>query len=497
MFDMKPRVLLVVLPYVVKNIDANRPKVRSFSAFPYGVLSMASYCKDLAEIEILDLNTIKDETIPPEDYVEVAVRRTQPHIVGFSMMFDTSYHCLGACLKKVKGAFPFILTLLGGAAASYSYAEIMAGQPDLDALCFSEGEEPMRDLLEAFGRGEDIRAMRKVGNAWVLRDTISGFPPQPQFIQDLDRVIDLDYSMVDVEAYGMAEAFSPYARENRKCFFLMTSRGCFGKCAFCSNGAIHGKKVRQASVPALIAHVRKLVDDYGMETLIIYDDQLLYHKDRAKEFFRQLAQFHIRVEAPNGVSVAFMDEEMAGLMRMAGFDTVYLAVESGSEYVLKNLIHKPLKLHMVSPVVRWLQDVGIFVHAFIVLGMPGETDAHRRETEQFLLHAGVNWAGINLATPVRGSQLYDDCIKNGWIQKQRIGDIVDKKYVIEVPGVDPEEVTRQAYDMNLNINFRNNLDMSRRNYGRAAACFREVLRRYSGHKLAKEYLASCEERMKR
>ncbi len=56
------RILLCVLPYLVFQPDAPVPgkTVRSFLAFPYGVLTMASYIKARAnpspEIQIVDLN---------------------------------------------------------------------------------------------------------------------------------------------------------------------------------------------------------------------------------------------------------------------------------------------------------------------------------------------------------------------------------------------------------------------------------------------------------
>jgi len=50
-------------------------------------------------------------------------------------------------------------------------------------------------------------------------------------------------------------------------------------------------------------------------------------------------------------------------------DTVKLAIESGSPYVLYNLINKPLKLPMVKPVVEYLHKYGVWVEGYFVIGM--------------------------------------------------------------------------------------------------------------------------------
>ena len=483
---MKPKVLFINLPYVVKNIDATRPKIRSFFAFPYGLLSIATYCKDLADIRVCDYgNQERDAAI---ELLKVELEEYPPDIVGFSMGYDNSYGCLEDLAGIVKDFDPNILVVLGGSAASYSYEEIIEEQEDIDWICFGEGEIPFYNILEAY----DPELMRY---SWVSKQSIEWKrKPSGTFIQNLDEVIDIDYSLINAEDYDMQEAFSPFVvHKKQRQFFLMTSRGCPFQCAFCSNATIHGKKVRAASVLKIIEHVRRLIDDYGLEVLTIYDDQMLIDMPRAKQIFFELAQFNIRIEAPNGFSVRYIDDEMAMLMSAAGMDTVYLAIESGCEYVLKYLIKKPLKLSQVSPAVEHLRRYGFFIHGFFVMGMPGETQDMREETYRFIKDTDLDWAGLNMATPVRGSQLYKDCIKYGWIEKQKISDIVDKKYIIKWGAESPEEIEADVYKANLDINFHHNRRMRIGDYQTAARCFEEVLRRYPGHKEARQYLRKCDD----
>lgn len=484
---MKPKVLLINLPYIVKGIDSNRPKIRSFLAFPYGLLSMATYNKDYADIKIIDCDA-------EDNHMAAILRELQefkPDIVGLSMMFDNSYKYLSEILEMVKELYPHMLTILGGAAASYSYEEILSEQLNLDAICYSEGEMPFRFLLS----NRDFDVWNLCHPSWITKDSLwRGVVPKISYIQNLDDVIDIDYSFVSDYGYNMQQAFSPfvdYIKEHKQ-YFLVTSRGCPYKCAFCSNGKIHGKKMRFVSVDRIISHVKDLVEKYDMDVLTIYDDQLLIDKDRAKDLFRKLAPFKLRIECPNGLSVRYIDEEMAELMRLAGMDTAYLAIESGSEFVLKKLINKPLELLQVKPAVDALRKHGFFIHGFFVVGMPGETDAMRAETVSFIKEVGLDWAGFNPATPVRGSKLYDDCIKNGWIKKQKIDEIEDKRYIINVPGTSPEHVIQQIHEMNMDVNFHNNYRMKTGDYETAIKCFQEVIRRYSGHEVAKHYLKICE-----
>jgi len=489
---MKPNVLFINLPYLIKNIDSKRPKVRSFLGLPYGLLSVATYCKDLANIKIVDCDA------DPEyrESISWELLRFKPDIVGMGMMFDNSYAYLSDLAGMVKDYDPDILTVLGGAAASYSYQEILDEQDDVDAVCYGGGEIPFRRLLENF---DDSFTYFNNSRSWVNRTSLDrGQRPVISYVENLDDVIDIDYSFVNPAAYDMQEAFSPFVdHQKHKQFFISTSRGCPFNCAFCSNARIHGKKMRMASVDRIIEHVKFLVEEYGMDVLTLYDDQLLIDMDRAKDLFDRLADFNLRIECPNGLSVAFIDDELAWLMRAAGMDTVYLAIEHGSERVLRDIIHKPLKLSQVQPAVRVLRDYDFFIHGFFVIGMTGETQEDRDETVRFIKEIGLDWAGFNPATPVRGSELYDQCIREGWIKKQRIDEIEDKKYIINAPeiGLTPEIIEAEINRMNLDVNFHNNYRMKDGDYEVAVRCFREVLRRYEGHEWAKHYLRICEEKL--
>ncbi len=493
----KRNVLLIVLPYTVESKDAKNSKIRSFRAFPYGLLSVATYLKNHAEekinIKITDCNVDQDGDFL--DLIKGDLLVFKPDVVGIAMMFDTSYRYLKQLSELIKENNRDTVVTLGGSAATASYEEIIIEQPEIDGICYSEGEIPFTNLVNS----EDMLKFLDDDDAWISQKSLQlGQKPQLAFINDLDQVIHIDYSFVALEKYNMKQAFSPFIshQENKKQFFLVTSRGCPFKCVFCSSASRYGSSMRYATVDAVIAHVAHLVASYGLEVLTIYDDQLLSNRKRAKEIFRRLAPFNIRVECPNGLSVAYIDDEMAMLMKNAGMDTIALAIESGSDYMLRHVVFKPLKLSMVKPVVESLRKNGLFVEGFFVSGIPGETEVHRDETVDFIKSVGLDWSGFSLAAPLRGSPLYDICIKNGYIKKGlKIGEFDHSQYIIQTPDLDPVQITHKTYLMNLDVNFVNNHRMKMGDYQVAANCFRDVSERYLNHAFAYYYLAEALEGM--
>jgi anaerobic magnesium-protoporphyrin IX monomethyl ester cyclase len=476
------KILFLVLPYLKEQQKSPTTKCRGFVAFPYGVLSIATYLKKYnpdVVTRIVDCNIT-------QDYMgEIA--RFNPDIIALSMMFDNSYQHVKEISAQVKDWNGNVPVIIGGAATTNDCERILKEQSNIDAVCYGEGEIPISEMLL-----QDTLCHP----SFVSRESIASHQvPVRGRLDNLDDTIAIDYSFINIDDYRMQEAFSPNAKKKTgRQFFIITSRGCPFSCRFCMNSGNPDKTMRYASVDKVIDHVRYLVEHYGMEILTFYDDQLLLDRNRAKELFRRLAEFNLRIECPNGLTVAFIDDELAHLMKEAGMDTVQLAIESGSEYVLKHLIHKPLHLRQVKPVIDILHKYGFWVQGYFVTGMPGETDEHRKETVDFIRMIGLDWSGFSPATPYRGSLLYKECVENGYIDPYiPIEKFDSSNYWIRVPGIDPEYITEQTYLMNLNVNFINNRNMRDGNYRVAMRAFQDVIMRYPDHAIAYKCISQCAE----
>ena len=491
-------VLLVVLPYRLGDAttDTSKKAIRSFLAFPYGVLTLASYLKrfagNLAAVEVLDLN------LPSSDSPDVVLNRKlaamNPDLVGFSMSYDVSYAWLKSLAAAVKAFDAGTYVVAGGPAITTAYAEILAECDHVDAACYSEGEVGLKDLVEA----SDIEAAI-AKDPWVTKAKLEKKTVVKPVYDDLDKIIDVDYALVNINAYSMKEAFSPFTKftESSKQFFIVTSRGCPFKCVFCAEPSFHGANMRYASVDRVVEHVARLKEQYGLSVLTIYDDQILMNRARAKDLFAKLAALDIRVEMPNGVTLSYIDEDLAHLMKRAGVDTIFLAIEHGSKRVLKDIIRKPIAFKQIKPTVQLLQKVGIFTCAFFVIGLPGETREERRETRDAIYDWGLDWAFFNYATPLRGSELFRQCKENKWIDDKYlpIGAIDMTEYVITAPGMDRDEIKRTVFEMNVDLNFVNNHNLRSGNLPTAYQAFREVISRHPGQPFAQYFFAKCLEAM--
>jgi anaerobic magnesium-protoporphyrin IX monomethyl ester cyclase len=498
------KVLFIIPPYVNADDYLNKSRAAVLPAFtiPYGILSLQSYlgatCRSPVELQMLDLNITLQELVEQRfagDYmdvfrreIETRLREFNPRFVGVSALFNSSNRYIQDIVKACKDFDPDIITLAGGGLPSAAYKLMLQACPELDAICKGEGELPLRDLLDAPDPMQVLRSHK----SWITRDELTRNKiPEHTFIDDLDEIPPLDYSGINLDFYNNRSIDKQYADRPKREMAIHTSRGCPFLCVFCSNPSLHGRKVRTMSIERVVADVRRMRDEFGMTVLLLEDDHFFNDKDRAKEILREFAALGIRVEFPNGVAVYAIDDEVAELFSKAGVSAVALAVESGSDHVLNNIIRKPLKKRLIRPAVEALRKFNVRSHVFIVIGLPGEQDEHRAETLQMLIDSGFDWVHVYLAMPIFGSRLYDICVENGYIENVNSQDFVATKSVIRAPGIDPVKLEAYAYEMQIRVNFVENHNMKIGRYDVPMSYLKNVVSKYPDHAFGHYFLAKC------
>jgi anaerobic magnesium-protoporphyrin IX monomethyl ester cyclase len=501
--DVK-KVLFIIPPYFNADDYLNKSRAAVLPSFtiPYGILSMESYlnarCKSPVEMQLLDLNVTLQKLVEDKfegDYTAVfgeeikrRLRAFNPQFVGVSALFNSSNRYIQVVVKVCKDFDPNIITLAGGGLPSAAYKLMLEGCPQLDAICKGEGELPMRDLLDADDPWHTIRAHK----SWIAREELAENKiPQHTFIENLDDIPPFDFKSINLDFYNNRSIDKQHAGRPKREMAIHTSRGCPFLCVFCSNPSLHGRDVRTMSVERVVADVRRMKEEFGMTVLLLEDDHFFNDRDRAKEILRELAALDIRVEFPNGVAVYAIDDEVAELFSKAGVSAVALAVESGSDHVLNNIIRKPLKKRLIRPAVEALRKFDVRSHVFIVIGLPGEQDEHRQETMQMLLDCGFDWVHVYLAMPIFGSRLYDICVEKGYIDNPQSQDFVATKSVIRAPGVDPVKLEAFAYEMQLRVNFVENHNMKIGRYDVPVDYLKNVVNKYPDHAFGHYFLSEC------
>ncbi len=114
----------------------------------------------------------------------------------------------------------------------------------------------------------------------------------------------------------------------------------------------------------------------------------------------------------------------------------------------------------------------------------------RELTKKLISDSGLDWAFFNYASPLRGSDLYRQSIKNNWIPEKykKLGAIDMTDYILEA-GIDKKELEEDMLLANLEFNFVKNKRFRIGDYDTSIRSFFEVVSRHYNHPFAHFCLA--------
>jgi MoaA/NifB/PqqE/SkfB family radical SAM enzyme len=135
-----------------------------------------------------------------------------------------------------------------------------------------------------------------------------------------------------------------------------------------------------------------------------------------------------------------------------------ISAESASQDDLDGPIGKGQKLDAIHRVAAWCQELGVPLMTHWIIGFPWETPAHVTATLQMawqLYDQHGAWPSMQFATPIRGTQLHEQCAALGLIPPEGIdlkdGALFQHKPCYDPPNCPPGYVARAraAFDMKM------------------------------------------------
>lgn len=497
-------VLPPIFPFVeLKGLDERKYPIFLHKTIPMGILSIASYLKENIEdiqIQILDLNLevskiISNNKMRDYESIEEVLNKIysnkeimdHPDYIGISSLFTPTYSYLISLSQYFKKIYDNPYIFAGGAAPTELYYKILKEIDTIDSVSLGEGEIPVYELLTCRNR-EDYIASK---DCWVNRDKLAEKRKLMPYYMDLCKMCKIDYKLIELSEYQNSQRSSH--NDSGITVSLMTSRGCPFKCCFCASHGVHGRKVRFIDENIIIEEMNTLIDEYKVSTFLIEDDHFFLKKERALRILGEMKNKDINIEFPNGIAVYAMDREIIAAMKNAGTKKVSLAIESGSSRILRDIIHKPLKLELVKPVIDMLREFDINIHGLFIIGFPGEKEEDRQKTIDFIKEMGFDSVSINIATPLVGSDLYKLCKEKNYLISEEVDHLYTAVGNIETEDFDPEYIEECRTLMNLELNYICNYDYVNKNYEKALEWFEYIIRRIPNHAFAYYYASKCYE----
>jgi anaerobic magnesium-protoporphyrin IX monomethyl ester cyclase len=397
----------------------------------HGLMSISAYLKQEG------YHDIHFGYYPDPNYLEKwqeDLNRLKPQLIG---IYTTApqFQFIWKMIQAVESPDPFII--LGGPHPTI-YPQCLEKTPRLNALCIGEGEYPMLDLARALETGNEVS---RIPNLWIKTDGRIIENPSRPFIQNLDSLPFVDRELGDhqkvISNWGLSQ------------IRIMAGRGCPFNCTFCSNHRIRkmqpGRYVRFRSADHIIREIKGLQQRYRFEEILFDDDICWIDRDLVHEFAEKYKK---EVGLPFMFSgrVEVLDKDKLAALKDAGGTRVGFGVEHGDQKFRSQVLRRRMTNKQILEVTKAAKEVGLQVKTLNMVGLPGETLALHQETIRLNQQIQPDVVGSTIFYPMPGTDLYDLCLKEGYIQEEgsALGesDTIFKKSILRMPQFKPEEIEK-------------------------------------------------------
>lgn len=289
------------------------------------------------------------------EYCASSILKSKPEFIGFSV-----YHCNTflsfLVAHKIRQINSQILIAFGGPDTSIkNHRSLFLKTKLVDYVMLGEGERSFPLLLEQI-RTDSV----SLDSKWTPEQNIDCFE-YPLFRES------------DI-------------KESRLPFLLpiISNRGCVGNCDFCYEKRIWGN-FRQRSAENVIDEIKHQIKKHNIKIFYFNDSAVNSDANFIHIFSRKLISDNIGIQWGGNAKIK-NDLTLQNLKTMydGGCRILHFGVESGSNDVL-SAMNKGINTELISNVLKNSHNNNIWIHIFLIVGHPAETEDDFVKTIKFIV----------------------------------------------------------------------------------------------------------------
>jgi radical SAM superfamily enzyme YgiQ (UPF0313 family) len=326
----------------------------------------------------------------------------KPDIAGISQWTHNRRASLDLA-GLVRTGNPDCMVVMGGAHATFSYAQILREGSPVDCVVLGEGEETLLEIVRHCNESTSWRDVN--GIAYLSHGEIVCTSPRVPLnnLDDLPMAAGFLEQSVGVDIPLQAE-------------FILTARGCPSACHFCSSPKFWQRKVRFRSPDRIVEEMMFIRDSYGLIYFSLRDDTFTADRARTIEFCRLLIERRTRILWNCQSRVNALDEELLVWMKRAGCECIQLGVESGSPRILSRL-GKTITPAQVEHAAGLIRQVGINLSIYLIADVPGETEDDLRETIELIKRIRPDDGYVSSLAYFPGTRMFEKAVSAGQVDR--------------------------------------------------------------------------------
>lgn len=256
----------------------------------------------------------------------------------------------------------------------------------------------------------------------------------PEFLNDLKRGTPKKIYTTKDFADLKTSPIPAYHLVNLKAYTSMCiqySRGCPFNCEFCDVTNLFGKKIRTKTSQQILKELENLYTLGWRGSIFFVDDNFIGNKWKVKnELLPTLIEWQKKHNYPfyfyTQVSINLADdEELILSMTEAGFNSVFIGIETPHEQSLKEVDKKQNVRRNLIEDVKKLQHLGLEVMGGFIVGFDNDPPNISDLIINFVKESKIVIAMVGLLNAPPGTRLYKRLEKEGRIKPYFKGDNTD------------------------------------------------------------------------
>jgi anaerobic magnesium-protoporphyrin IX monomethyl ester cyclase len=297
-----------------------------------------------------------------------------------------------------------IKTIVGGVHSTL-HPDLIYELKKVDAVCKGEGEGPLLEYVESLESGRehyDIPNIDfRVGDK-VITNAVT------YYVKDLDSLPFPDYSIFPLFKEGERLSFP------MRFFF---NRGCPFDCTYCCNHKLkelfpqRNEYVRFKSPKRVIEEILYFSDKYQFEEYVIDDDIFTLNKNWLGELCRSFPDKLKNKTFEANIRIGTVDRQILRALKDIGCSCLHMGLESGSDQLREKVLGRPISKQQIIETARMVKSVGLKLHTYNMIGIPGETRHDVWETIKLNRFVTPDKMQVTVFYPYKNTVLGDYCYK--------------------------------------------------------------------------------------
>lgn len=349
---------------------------------PLGLLTVAALLPKSFEKKLIDMNVCQllDSDIKWADYVFVSAMFIQKDYVK----------------KVIERCHNLNAKVVAGGPLFTSFPEMI---PEVDHFVLNEAEITFPEFL----RDLENNRVKHIYKTDLKADMHSS--PVPL------------WQLVDMKRYGMME--------------LQYSRGCPYDCDFCDITNLHGHKVRTKTTAQIINELESLyIHNWRGEVFFVDDNFIGKRRELKEEILPAIIDWMKKRNYPfffnTQTSIDLVDdEELMTLMAEAGFDGIFVGLESPNDSSLAECNKKQNIGRNLIEAIKKIQQFGMQVQAGFILGFDNDKPNVFDKLINLIQDSGIVTAMVGLLNAPPGTKLYHRLMNENRLADSATGDNMD------------------------------------------------------------------------